>query len=165
MATTEGTRLTELLRRKAAEVRQAAAGLDEESASRNPPGEDRWSVKQVISHLRGTEEGHVPGLRRFLDEETPLVDVEPGNPFFTVSREGESLNRLLADFEAEFDRMAEFVRPLTEEQLGRRARIPMLKGSPLGEQPTLGQWISAVAGYHVDFHVEQLRTIRKDVGS
>lgn len=165
MATRQGAELSELLRRKAAEVRQAAAGLEEEIASRNPPGEDRWSIKQVISHLRGTQEGHVPGLRRFLDEDTPLVDIEAGNPFFSASREGESLSGLLSDFEAEFDRMAEFVRPLTEEQLRRRARIPMLKGSPLGEQPTLAEWIAAVAEYHVDFHVEQLRTIRREVGS
>lgn len=165
MAGTEGVKLAELLERKSAEVRQATAGLDEHGASRHPPGEDRWSVKQAVSHLRGPETGYVPGLSRFLTEDTPLLDLEPGNPFYTESRERESLDQLLAGFEEEFGRVADFVRPLSDEQLGRRAQIPMLRESPLGEYPTLGQWIAAIAEFHLDFHVEQIRTIRRDLGA
>jgi hypothetical protein len=165
MATKAGEALAERLERQAAQVRQACAGLDEATAARTPPGEDRWSAKQVISHLCGPEAtGHTAGLRRFLDEETPLLDIEAGNPFYTARREQESLRELLSDFEAEFGRIAAFVRPLTDDQLGRKARIPMLKESPLGEYPTLGQWVGAIADFHTGFHLEQLGRIREDVG-
>ncbi|MBI5015316.1 MAG: DinB family protein [Deltaproteobacteria bacterium] len=153
------------MKRRVEQVRQACAGLDDVTAGRTPPGEDRWSVKQVISHLCGPETtGHTAELRRFLAEDTPLLDIEAGNHFHTPEREQKSINELLSDFEAEFARVASFVRPLSDDQLSRKARIPMLKDSPLGEYPTLGQWVGALAEFHVGFHVEQLGKIRSEVG-
>jgi hypothetical protein len=119
----------------------------------------------VISHLCGPEAtGYTAGLRRFLDEDMPQLDIEAGNPFYTPGRQLKSLDELLSDFEAEFARVASFVRPLSDEQLSRKARIPMLKESPLGEYPTLGQWVGALAEFHVGVHLEQLGKIRSEVG-
>ena len=165
MATNTGTAIEESLERSVSRVRQACAGLDDVAAGRTPPGEDRWSAKQVISHLCGPETtGYIAGLKRFLDEDTPQIDMEAGNPFYSPGREQKSIDELLSDFAAEFARVADFVRPLSDDQLSRKARIPMLKESPLGEYPTLGQWVGAIAEFHVDFHLEQLGKIRNEVG-
>ncbi|MBE0616496.1 MAG: hypothetical protein IH608_01030 [Proteobacteria bacterium] len=119
----------------------------------------------MISHLCGPEAtGHTGGLRRFLDEDTPLLDIKAGDAFYTPGWEQKSIDEPLSDFEAEFARVVRFVRPLSDGRLSRKARIPMLNKFPLGEYPTLGQWVGALAEFHVGFHLEQLGKIRSEVG-
>jgi hypothetical protein len=157
MATSTGTQLAQGIRQKIEELKKACEGIDEGKASRAPSG--RWSPKEILSHLLGHETGHLPVLQAFLDQDTPTLDLNPGITFMTEKRAQMSFVQLLDAVVAEYLCIAKFADVLTAEQLGRKAHIPMLKESPLGEYPTLGSLISGLGGYHVQFHINHMKEI------
>ncbi len=158
MADPNGKEIAQAVLAKMDEFRHACEGLDDESSSRAPEG--RWSPKQIISHLCGPEgTGHLAGLKAFLEKDTPQLDIVPENPYWTEGRSRMTLSELLAQFTREYTDIAAFVEGLSGEQLSRKARIPMLKGSALGEYPTLAQWVLGLSDYHIGFHVDHMREI------
>jgi hypothetical protein len=158
MQTPEAQRLANIILEKAHEFKSLCQGVDEETASRAPAG--RWSPKEIVSHLIGPGGiGLLPSFQAFLQYNTPFLDVEAGNHFFTERRAGKSFDDLLAEFDSEYDRIADFVVNLSDEQLNRKAHIPMLKETPLGEYPTLTGWCEAIGSYHLGFHIDQMREI------
>ncbi len=158
-----GKEIAQTVRAKMAEFRRTCEGLDEESSSRAPEG--RWSPKQIISHLCGEEgKGLLPGMKAFVERDTPTIDARAENPFWTEGRSRMTLSELLAEFDREYSGIAAFVEGLSAEQLSRKARIPMLRESALGEYPTLAQWVLGLSGYHIDFHVRHMREIMQALG-
>ena len=158
MATSRGNQLAQVIRQKVAALKQVCQGVDENLASRAPT--DRWSPKQILSHLCGPEDvGHLPILRAFVDSDAPTIDLDTENPFFTEIRARMSFSELVAECEMNYQRVANFAAELTEEQLARTAHIPKLKDSPLGEYPTLDGMISGLGVYHIQFHIDHLREI------
>jgi len=160
---TEGVRLSQVIRQKMEQFKGLCKGIDEKTASRAPEG--RWSPKQIVSHLCGPEGvGFLPSMQAFLDKDTPRLDIKPEDPFFSENRSRMSLAELLSEFEKECRRTAEFAERLTDEQLARKAHIPLLKEAPMGEYPTLAQWIGAIGEYHVGFHIDHMKEILQALG-
>jgi hypothetical protein len=158
MANSKGTQLSQMIRSQAGEVTKLCAALDEATASRAPG--DRWSPKQILSHLCGPEGiGSVGSLKVFLEQDNPRVDIEPENPYYSENRARMTLAELLSQFDQEYGRIADLVAGLSEEQLLRKAHIPLLKETPLGEYPTLAMWVEAIGQYHLAFHIDHLREI------
>ena len=139
-------------------------GLDEDTASRAPEG--RWSPKEIVSHLLGAKGVDLVSVyQSFLDADTPKLDMHPGNPFFSGERARMTFAELLARFGREYAGIADFAARLSPDQLNRKAHIPALKESPLGEYPTLGAFIEGVAAHHLTFHVDHMREIREALGA
>ncbi len=148
---------------KMAEFRKSCEGLDEENSSLAPEG--RWSPKQIISHLCGSEGGgHLQMLKSFIELDKPEIDLDPGNTHWTGKRSRMSLAELLSEFDQEYTRIAKFVEGLSEKELLRSAHIPALKDSPLGEYPTLAQLATGLSNYHIGFHIDHMREIRQAPG-
>ena len=158
MATSRGNQLAQDIRQKVQALKQVCQGVDENLASRAP--KERWSPKQILSHLSGPEGvGHLPILRAFVDSDVPMIDLDTENPFFTETRARMSFNELVAECESNYERVANFAAELDDAQLGRIAHIPKLKDSPLSEYPTLEGMIYGLGEFHVQFHIDHLREI------
>jgi len=160
MPTAEATRLVKLIQEKIGELKDVCKGIDEVMASRAPEG--RWSPKQILSHLCGPEgKGFMASVQAFIEQDTPRLDIDPENPFYTEKRAKTAMAQLLGELDAEYGRIAEYIAGLTYEQLSRKAHIPLVKDTPMGEYPTLAMWIQAIAEYHVGFHLDHMREILK----
>lgn len=143
---------------KVNEIKSLVAGLSSEEASKKPSA-DEWCVNEVLSHLLGPELGSWKGgIESIVNEDTPLIDLTPGISYFD-GRGGQSTEELLSAFETEYNAVGEYLGSLSEEQLNRKAHVPIFKETPLGEYPTLAQFAGGIINYHMADHVQQIRTL------
>jgi len=156
-----GPTLQQQVSQKVQEIKQAISGLSEENASKQP-AEGEWCVKEVLSHLTGEENAVMMyQLNRILEEDTPTLTLVPGMSAYTDERKNSSLSQLLSTVEAQYSDLGKLFAGMSEEQLSRKAHIPFLKESPLGEYPTLGQWAMGIINFHLADHVSQISTLAK----
>ncbi len=164
MVSAAAVSLRDALAQKMQELGQALDGLDETKAAQRP-AEGEWCPKEILSHLMGDEgESFVAGLRRFIDEDTPLIGVVAGLPYYTPSRQTMSLSQLRAGVWSQYQEVTDFLGGLSDEQLARKGRVPLLKETPIGEYPTLAQWAGAIISFHLTDHINQVRNARQGVG-
>jgi hypothetical protein len=165
MVSQAATTLRGQLDAKMKELADAVEGLDDaKAAERYQEGE--WCCKEVLSHLIGADEAsHAHELRRFLDEDTPTLELEPGVAHFTAARQAMSVAALKAGVDKEYAEVGEFLAGLSDEQLARKARVPFLKDTPLTEYPTLAVWAATLISYHLSDHINHIRTARAAVGA
>lgn len=163
MASKEGTQLAQLIQGKLAEMNGLCQGLDEATASRAPEG--RWTPKEIICHLWGPEGiGIMPAIQAILEQDTPLIDIEPADPYYTGKRTQMTFAELLAGFNEEYGKIANLMETLSEEQIARKAHIPLFKELPMGEYPSLLMFVQALAGYHMTEHIDHMREILQGLG-
>jgi hypothetical protein len=163
MAELTGKELADGIRHEVDELKKICRGVDESTAARAPEG--RWSPKEILSHLWGPDgNGPLPLFQHYLSGETPMIDLDPGNPFFSESRSGMTFSALLAEVEKAYDRISVLVAGLTREQLARKAHVPKMKESPWGEYPTLESLISVLGEGHLHSHSSHMREILQSLG-
>lgn len=158
MPSQEGVELSRIVRKKIEELRAVCLEVDEKTASGAP--QDRWSPKEILSHLCGPEDfGLMPLVQAILEEDIPRLDMEPAKTYFVGKRSEMTFTELLTEFEHTYSQMADFVAPLSEEQLARKAHVPMFKETPVGEYPSLAMFVQAMADFHIGDHINHLKEI------
>jgi hypothetical protein len=68
---------------------------------------------------------------------------------------------MVSKIDSDYTEIAKFFAGLDDEQLARKAHVPFLKETPLGEYPALGQWAGAIINFHLADHINQIRAIRQ----
>lgn len=151
--------LSDQLEAKVQEIENLVSGMSEEDAAK-PPAQGEWCAKEVLSHLSGPEaESFFAGVKRFLEEDTPAIDLTPGENYFEDKRKGAPVKQLLGDVSSQYREMARWVGGLSDEQLARKAHMPAFKETSLGEYPTLQLWMGAIINFHLNAHVQQLQAL------
>jgi hypothetical protein len=146
------------------ELDEALAGMDEAKAGQRS-AEGEWCCKEILSHVMGDEgERYVASLRRFIDEDTPLIGVMVGLPYYTPARQAMSLAEMRAGVRRQYQEVADFLGGLSDEQISRKGRIPLLKDTPIGEYATLAQWVGALLNVHLPDHINQIRDACQKTG-
>jgi hypothetical protein len=116
--------LVQRLRAQAAEVKRLAAGLDETAlAARTVP--DKWSMKELICHLRRMETIFSDRFHRMLTEEATIVpyDSPDGDEVF-VALTKRPAAEVLADFLTEREGLCRRLDGLTPADWHRKATHP-----------------------------------------
>ncbi len=164
MGTREGMELSGIIRQRIAELNRLCEGLDEKVASTNPPG--RWSPKEILSHISGPDgAGLIPMVETILKQDTPTLDFEVANPFFTGRRASMTLRELLSTANKEYEKLADLVDGLSEDQLARKAHVPLFKETPVGEYPTVAAFVRAMTEHHLDFHIAHMKEILAELAA
>ena len=109
-----------------------------EEDSRWKPAPDRFSVAEVLAHLSHSE-GHCYRLRvdRFLNENLPELEPDDAQMHLDLYR-GRDPDDEFAHFEEQRQANVEFLRSLSAEAAGRRARHPEAGEITLAEM--LHEW-------------------------
>jgi hypothetical protein len=151
--------LQEQVAQKVDEIKQTVSGVSEQQALKKP-AEGEWCIKEVLSHLTGEENAIMMyQLKRILEEDTPDLSIVPGVSAYDSNREKAPISQLVSTIETQYADLGKLLGGLSEDQLARKARVPFLKETPIGEYPTLGQWAGAIVNFHLNDHVQQLRTL------
>lgn len=156
-----GPSLQQQLDHKVQEIKQAVSDLNEGKAS-DRPGEGEWSAKEILWHLTGEEHAlRTFEMERFLKEETPELGVTPGQTPYNEEKSKVAVGELMSRVEKQYAEVGNYLAGLNEEQLNRKAHVPFLKETPLGEYPTLGQWAIGLINFHLNDHIQQLQNLSK----
>lgn len=153
------TSLKDQIEEKVRAIEQLTAGISDDEAAK-APAEGEWCVKEVLSHLAGSEtRSFYDGIRSFLDQDTPELPITPGDNYLTPAREGAGVQELRQNVIDQYPRIGDLFANLTPDQLTRTAHMPGFKDTPLGEYPALQLSAGAIINFHLPAHIEQLQNL------
>jgi hypothetical protein len=138
-------------------------GMESYLERADAPGQ--WTTRQVLCHLL-LEPGWrpVPVLFSFARADLPLIEVKPGQVFLTPERQMMTLRQ----FENALDRHRRealaYLETLGDEDLQRKARIPLCKQLLGTDEVTIRSWVEVLFAIHWGDHADQLAKIRKAAG-
>ncbi len=151
--------LKDQLQEKIRTIEQLTSSVSDEQAVK-APAEGEWCVKEVLSHLAGSEtQSFYDSIIAFIEQDTPTSDLTPGQSFLDSKRQGASIAELRTSVIDQYKRVGDLLGGLSEEQLTRTAHMPNFKETPIGEYPTLGSWAAALINYHLSDHIAQLQNL------
>jgi hypothetical protein len=147
-----------------ARLRAIASGFTDGQAWQRADPES-WCLAEVLSHLIGPEaEPALAGIARALVEDTPTLILQPADSYLTGGRLGLSPAMLLNQAADSLAAMASLGQTLSPQHRSRTVRIPWLAESPLGETPTIEQWLGGLLSAHLDDHLSQVEAIANAAG-
>jgi hypothetical protein len=124
-----------------------------------------WTTRQVLCHLLGAPGWRpVPVLSTFATAELPLIEIKPGQTHVTPERQVMRLHQFTNGLDRHRREVFEFLERLGDEDLQRKARIPLFKQVLGTDEVTIPTWVGAFFGVHWGDHAGQLAKIRKAVG-
>ena len=127
------------------------------------PGE--WTTRQVLSHLL-SEPGWNPvdTLKTFADRDLPVIEIHPGRVTVSDDRRAMTLTQFVEGLDGRRRQVFAYLDGLTDAQLRRKARVPLLKQFLGTEEIDLPTFVGLIFERHWSDHVGQLAKIRKAVG-
>ncbi len=154
--------LRDQLQERIRTIEQLTSAVSDAQAG-SAPAEGEWCVKEVLSHLAGSEaRSFFDGIKSFVEQDTPTYDLTPGESFFDSARAVTDVAALRTSVIDQYSRIGDLLGDLSEEQLARTAHMPNFKETPPpGEYPTLGTWAAGLINYHLPDHIAQLQTLCK----
>jgi hypothetical protein len=157
--------LAAVLNQRADEIEAACSGLGDADAARRP-SDGVWCVREHLSHLHGDDrDTFLDGVQRVLIEGTTEIDVAQGITHYTVDRRQVPLAHLLGAVTRQYRTLGDISAALTPDEIDRRVRIDLLRETPFGENPRLGEWLVAIADMHLPDHIAAIRETRASLGA
>lgn len=157
--------LAAVLNQRADEIEAACAGLGDADAARRPT-DGVWCVREHLSHLHGDDrDTFLDGVQRVLIEGVTEIDASPGITHYTVDRRQIPLAHLLAAVTRQYRALGDVAAGLTTDEIDRRVRIDLLRETPFGDNPRLGEWLVAIADMHLPGHIAAIRETREALGA
>ncbi len=160
-----GKQLAAHLEEQVLELEDACAGLSDAISAQRPQSHV-WCVREQLSHLQGDDrETYLGGIHRVLLEDVAELEIVPGITHYSVDRRDYPFVALVDAVCGQYRAMAETADALSAAQIERRVRIELLKDTPFGAEPTIGEWLTAISEMHLPGHIAQIRESRKILGA
>src|SRR5260370_9178701 len=130
-----------------------------------PDAPAEWTARQVLCHLLG-EPGWRPVsvLSTFATTELPLIEIKPGQTHVTPERQMMRLQPFTKALDRHRREVFEYLESLGDEDLQRKARIPLFKEFLGTDEVTIPTWVGVFFGAHCSGHSGHLRQIPQRVG-
>jgi hypothetical protein len=157
--------LAAILHQRADEIDDACAGMDDTLAARRP-GDGVWCVREHLSHLHGDDrDTYAAGIERILIEGVRELDVVPGITHYSVDRRQYPFVAFVEAVSNQYRAIADMAASMQPDQLETRVRVDLLKETPFGDTPRLGEWLVAIADMHLPGHITAIRETREALGA
>lgn len=139
------------------------AGMEPYLERADAPGE--WTTREVLSHLlEGDDWKPAAVLASFAERDLPTIEIAPGETFLTPARRRMTLPQMVGALDAQRRSVFDYLDGLSDEDLARKARIPLFKSFMGTDEIPLPMFVGAMFDYHMNDHAGQIAKIRKAVG-
>lgn len=103
-------------------------------------------------------------LFSFASSDLPLIEIKPGQVHLTPERQMMTLQQFRSALDRHRREAFAYLEGLRDEDLQRKARIPLFEPLLGTDEITMPTWIRVFFAIHWGDHADQLAKIRKAVG-